>query len=60
MAEYQPCIQLIGTRQRMDRNGDIICKESNSSTVIPKWAQILLDYNVKEKKKSVAMASLSG
>lgn len=53
MAECQPCCQLSGTWQRMDINGDIICKESSSSTVIPKWAQVLLGYNVKEKKKNV-------
>lgn len=54
MATYQPCSQLIGTWQRMDKNDDIICKESSSSsTVIPKWARVLLDYNVEEKKKSV-------
>lgn len=54
MAACWPCSQLIGTWQRMDKNGDIICKESSSSsTVIPKWAQVLLDYNVEEKKKNV-------
>lgn len=56
MAACWPCSQLIGTWQRMDKNGDIICKESsssNSSTVIPEWARVLLDYNVEEKKKNV-------
>lgn len=53
MATCQPCSQLIGTWQRMDRNDGIICKESSSSTVIPEWAQVLLDYNVEEKKKNV-------
>lgn len=53
MAECRPCSQLIGTWQRMDRNEDIIGKESSSSTVIPKWARVLLDYNVKEKKKNM-------
>lgn len=53
MAECWPCSQLIGTWERMDRNGDIICKESSSNTVIPKWAEVLLDYNVEEKKKNV-------
>lgn len=53
MAECWQFSQLTGTWQRMDRNGDIIGKESSSSssTVIPKWAQVLLDYNVKEKEK---------
>lgn len=55
MAACRPCSQLIGTWQRMDKNGDIICKESSSSssTVIPNWARVLLDYNVEEKKKNV-------
>lgn len=55
MVEYRPFSQLTGTWQRMDRNGDIIGKESSSSnsTVIPKWARVLLDYNVKEKEKNV-------
>lgn len=53
MAECRPCSQLTGTWQRMDINGDIICKESSSSTVIPKWVEVLLGYNVEEKKKNV-------
>lgn len=47
MAECWPYSCLTGTWERMDRNGDI---KSSSNTVIPKWAQVRLDYNVEEKK----------
>lgn len=50
MAECWPSSQFIGTWERMNRDGDIVCKESSNNTVKPKWAQVLFNYNVKEKK----------